>query len=869
MNARLAKLLLTAAVLLLGGSLVLLSRFDAQALRSQAMAQLTDSLQAKVAIGCADFSLLHGMTLRLHDVAIDAADWQCRTRELHLDLALLPLFFGEERIDSIFLLEPQFTLHSGKGLAGMPAIPPTLHLPRLNIRRGILIGPQGRHLLDDLLLDVRNLAAEGEMQWELRAHIDERKLSAQGKTKLKQGRIAASFGKLKFDHLPVARLLADALPAAWQAGRASGALTFDSLTGERMDAFGELRLYPDGESGEIVLRGKLVQRQQSGWHWQDGFIHLARNSVLATSGGCDNAGRCRATLTTRGADLAALTAALQLPPLLRGRLDLDADWKLDANGWQLSANSGLRRLSVATGNGWRALPDQQFDLKRLQRGSDGRWHLESANLHLLRLAGGIELRQLPHRGEGWRLAARLDLPDRFWLPLSEMLLHRLGAGGTFGGHGPLRGDLILTEAGRQQQLAFDLDLDAAGILIPDHFNKGAGVPLRLRGDYSHEHAGQTLRLAASRIAASRLDRFVWQQAEATERMALRGRIDLDDLHAIWPVAIRFLPTPDGTEHGLIEADIANRSLQARTTIADWFGDLDGQVLCRNFGFGSHHFDGAITLQAGVASASQLHWHGKQGYALLTGRLDLARREGVVDIGNGLLDWPQGSRLPAWLPDLKLSGRMQIESMQWHGQSLEQLRANYRWQERHLLLSPLSLHLAGGTLTSAHLQTTLLPDRIAFSGPLALRAIDLHALQPLSTLLSAQLYGRLSADLLMQGALPPTPDLPLRGNGRLTLDAGAVELHRGFDRLWLTPAGRASVQRFPFRRLRAELLASGKSIRLRQLAIDNASGSWQGEVGWQSDGSTQLRLHPASRADDAIVIEGNWPALRWQRQTAEK
>ena len=851
------KALAVLVVLFLATSGALLLRLDPNKLSISAQSQLQQWSGQNIEIGPASLNLLHGVSIRIRDVALAGKKetWHLHADSMIMGLSLWRLLQGKADINTVEMIHPVLDLSKPSQMKNIILMDLPKPLDRIRIRQGY-IRINGKPVAQGFDGTLRRFSRKQELTWELQTSLIGGELVTQGRiTPAVRGYTV--FGKLKARHVYI-KDLSDFFPDAALPKSAydtfETSLTFDVNASRKWNLFGDAGLHTSARNApDIILRGKVGG---SGWqqmNWHDAFLQIGRNAMLSTAGECVRGKGCNFDIDARDAKISLLLKALGLNHPLKGRLDAKLLFSWENGRW--SAKGKLLPHHVA----WSdiSVPDAAISIPNVLYHAPE--HVEFSGIHFQTVDtdGGMTLNGLIKSSGEWSLDAHVKDMTRAWVPFTNILLKSHGMKPEIRGQGALSAHVkIFREAGRTG-IDFSIHADQAQLGYAGMFEKPEGVPASMtaHADIAENRIRLAIRHAELGGSRAGLAQWVFDQGNINSVSAENIQVDLSGLKQKGIV----FPTAMQNWHGAIRGRFSHVRPHAGAATADWFEHSDAQLELAEFGAGREHWNGAIHILNGDLSTPNLQWRNAAEHARLSGSIHLPSLRGNMNIQDAALSWEQGDALPAWIAHAKVRGHLRNIDLDWMGNTWGEVHGVYRISDHHITLGNLRGHLAGGGIQSPKLSLILSPESIHFSGPVRMAMIRLNKLQGLSETLGANLDGSMYLNANLEGELPWHTKSAWQGNGdieirhghwqpvdkKLTIVAGDLHTETGKRVSFSHFATRFHVDRSVLRLTRMQLETGTKQI------IGNAFLHPDGEIG----GHLQIR---GERGTQKVELIGNWP-----------
>jgi len=852
------KALTVLVALLLATSGMLFLRLDPGKLSTSVQSQWQQWSGQKIQIGSASLSLFQGLSLRIQDVDIQSEKqiWHLHADSIRLGLSAWHLLQGKTSIKSAEIIRPVLDFSKLPQMKNLTLMALPKPLKRIRIRQG-RIRIIGKIAAQDFDGTVRRISREQELTWELQTKLFGGDLATQGRIRYDaQGRRSA-FGKLKAKHILLnglpASLAGLALPQlAYDSFETS--LTFNANTSREWNLFGDAEIHASLKNmPAITWRGKVEGTGLQRLNWHDAFLQIGQNAMFSTTGDCTHGKSCNFGIDTRNAEVPLILKVMNLDIPVKGTLDAKTSisWK---NG-QWSAKGKLASHHVS----WSdiSVPDTTVSVPNALYRAPGYFELENVHFQPADESGGIALKRFHRSAQEWNLDARIRNMANGWVPFANILLKLNGMAPDIRGKGILNAEVHASRDPRHTEIGFSVDGSQARLAYAKDFEKPKGVRANITAQLDTRGNISLFSIRNMGLGDSRAEQMQWVigQGKSKSVSAKQIRIDLTKLKQNGIV----FPDTMKDWHGAIRGRFSRVQPVAGTTVTDWFSKSGASLQLNAFGPKENTWDGLINIQNGVLSTQNLRWKTTGQHARLDGVINLASRQGNINLRDAALSWKQGDVLPAWLSQAKLHGRLRNIDLNWMDNTWGGLHGTYRTRGNHITLRKVRGKLAGGSIQSPKMSLILFSESVHFSGPVRMAIVRLNKLRGLSEALGAKLDGYMYLNANLEGELPWRTKSAWRGNGdieiqhghwqpvdkKLTISAGGLRMETG--------------ESAPFSRLTTRFHLERRVLQFTRIQLETGPKQITGDAFLHPDGeiggNLQIRDERGMRKSRLL---GSWP-----------
>lgn len=816
----------------------------------------------------ASLSVLHGIGLHLEQVSLDHSQFSMNAGRMTITIRLLPLLLGKVEIDgldihdAVITVSPQSFTPTSTSISALPVN--RIHLVRSRIRTR-----DGVDLLDNLHLDLRDIGPDRETLWEMQAKQQDHSVSGHGRLTFQGGEVHQGFGKLKLNRMPLKNIrpvlppsISDWFDAAPRF--VSGALTLDITHQQQWAVFGEVEVDRAGHAEPIKLRGKLDHPQPGLLQWRDSFIHLNDEAVIGIDGECSGE-QCHSRLSAHNIPVETwfpmLPDSLSFYRDIAGATHLSADVGWHQNSWQGEVQVRLTDGRIHFGQSEQPLPE--LDFRSTELGGDNRsWHVV-ASLSAKGASGSLAIEGgQQHEGVRDMHIRATQAGDALWLPLTNLLIARLGGEPVLEGEGVIDGSIDLKQARDTTRLNVDIDASTAAFAGPGWLQKPQGVVAACRASIGMGQGATmaSLLLTECQLDSSVLQQLIWQaDPQQQQRAVINGALlNLDQLRNHGVV----LPERWRDYHGVLAGQGA-LEWTGRLSGAAGLAGLGGRWKLQNFGAGPWSFNGVVDAESGQLSCERMQVSGAS-QAELKGEFDAAHSRARVEVISAVIDADALNLAAAAMNRIAATGVMRhieagLMANEWQ---IEQ--AHYRWRKGGLELDDLSAGVADGKVSATRFRLQPLQSGLKLDGKVRLAGVDLAKLQGLEQLFGARLTGRMQANLELHGRVSAfKPAAWNYSNGDLLIYDGSWQQQRQASSLseklgFREPETRA----FAFSRLEGRLRVESNKVSLLKLDAQFDDKHLQGSGEIAANGEIGVRLKRVGE-DLSYELRGHWPAVEWR------
>jgi hypothetical protein len=750
---------LVAGVVLLAIGAMLTLRLNSDKISQHFYQQLQNATDAHLSARHAELTFMHGIGLHLDTVTISHPQYQLRAKHMNISLRLLPLLLGNIQTDSLDIHDADIIIHP-VSLAPTSTAISSLPVPNIRLVRSRIQTADGKTILDNLYLDMRNIGLDSKTSWELKSKQGRQTLNGTGRLHFHGGQIASGFSKLKMEHFQLTRLEAFAPHAliSWLKGEGSmlsGAITLDINKHQTWALFGEVELEREHKgtthAGKnktdtvLKLRGKLSHPTDGALVWRDSFIHLGDQAVISIDGLCQQQD-CNTRLDAKQVPLSEwapfMPVGIAFYDHMSGMTDLNASIQWNEKQWQ--GNISVQLTDAHFKHGKDSIPLPTLDLQADNLGGNvSEWHTE-ATITSPESEGSIRIRnEQHHNGDKDLYINSHDADSELWQPLSNMLLSTLDIEPALQATGKIQGKLHLHQQAGKQSLSLDVDATQTQLAYASWLDKPENIvaQCKARLDLSDSHI-TAVSVQQCRLDDSSVDALNWSRHKESRKLSLNKL----DLHIE-----QFRDLLPENMHGL-----SGRLLGSGNTIwkenTSWLRNMGGQWQLENIATDTWHADGNVRIQAGIFSSNQLLIDGKYGNAKLFGSFDPTRQHGDIDIIAAQLDWNQTPALADFWQQLSIQGRIYKADLKLLDNNWQNIQSFYTFSHGQLRLNKLQARLADGQFFSNQLKLKPAPEGLDIQGDMRSKNIQLQKLSRLHRWLGAAISGKLQANIQLHGRI---------------------------------------------------------------------------------------------------------------------
>jgi len=902
---------LVAGAVLLALASMLAVRLNAARISQHFYAQVSQATDVRLSADQSGLTLMHGIGLRLERVSMQHRQFQMQAGHMVVSLRLLPLLLGKIEVntldihDATIVIQPDALQPTSAAISSLP-------VQRIALIRSQILTPDGKELLNNLHLDLRNIGLNRETLWELNAKQGDESISGNGRLLFRAGELTSGFGKLKLIRFPLLRLqsFVPATLMGWlqtEGELLDGAFTLDINKAQAWSLFGEASVENGKAVRTVSLRGKLNHAESGRLSWRDSFVHFGKHGVVAITGACQQ-GHCQTTLEAEQVPLSQwsqlLPAKLAWAHTIKSTTQLKADIQWQQASWRGHADMALSDASFHAGESDHPLPDMHLKIATLSGNADG-WKTEmaitaAADDGLIHLQGG----QQRHGDVSLDFDAK-SAGAGLWSPLSNMLLASLQIKPALQATGKISGTLHLQQHGDASEVRSELNADAAQLTYPAWLVKPEGVAA---------HGQATIRWQGTKVVAAALKG--WQLGEATlgrldwqvntrkakksalaetarQTLSIRQlNVDFDQLkergvqlpallpdwHGAlsgsgstnWPVQMAGkLPSKSNDQQmaGDEQQTAATaQQLPARKqqhTISEMAARLTGKWKLDGFGIDDWQTHGAVHAVRGRFASDRLQLDGRYGKATLQGSYQAATGRGEIDLLDGVLNRGVTDAVPSYWSQLSLKGRIRHAELLFLGNRWQDIQSRYKLARGRLMLQQFNATLAGGALTARQLALTARPDGLGVEGDLRAKNIRLHQLASLGDWLQADISGKLHANLLLHGTIgQSSPQAWQRSNGDMLIYDGSWQ-QRQAPATSPESGDKAAkpLPRHAFSKLEFRFRTKAEKTDISAIQLTSHRQHYRGKASVNADLQLHGEMH--NPADNSRYrLEGALPRISW-------
>jgi len=864
---------LVAGVVLLAIGATLSLRLNSDKISQHFYQQLQNATDAHLSARHAELTFMHGIGLHLDTVAISHAQYQLRAKHINISLRLLPLLLGNIQTDSLDIHDADIIIHP-VSLAPTSTAISSLPVPSIRLLRSRIQTADGKTVLDNLYLDMRNIGPDSNTSWELKAQQGRQTLSGTGRLRFHGGQIASGFSKLKMEHFQLARLEPFAPQALtnWLKGEGSmlsGAITLDINKHQTWALFGEVELerehkdatHADNNQTDTVLklRGKLSHPTEGALVWRDSFIHLGEQAVISIDGLCQQQD-CNTKLDAKQVPLSEwapfMPVGIAFYDRMSGMTDLNASIQWNKKQWQ--GDISLQLTDAHFKHGQDNIPLPALDLKADKLGGNAsQWHTE-ATITSPASEGSIRIRNEQHRNGNKDLYIDShDAGSELWQPLSNMLLATLNIEPALQATGKVQGKLHLHQQAEKQSLSVDVDATQTQLAYASWLNKPAQVvaQCKARLDLSDSHI-VAVSVQQCRLDASSVDELNWSRQKKSRKLSL-NKLDLhlEQFRGLLPEHMQRLS-------GRLEGG-GTTSWNDSTS---WLRKMSGRWQLEDIATESWHVNGAVRVKKGMFSSHPLRIDGKYGKAKLSGFFDPTRKRGDIDIISGQLDWNSAPELNDSWQTLSIQGRIYQARLKLLENDWQNIQSFYTLSHGQLRLNKLKARLADGQFSSQQLALTPAPEGLDIQGDLRSKNVQLQKLARLHRWLGAAISGKLQANIQLHGRIGQENLVDWqRSNGDILIYDGGWKQQKKIESISEKLGVSApALQSFAFSKLDFRFRIGKEGANISSISMTHLEQPFQGSATITPDLHLAGIMHN-SADKTAYVIDSILPGIHWRTQ----
>jgi len=864
---------LVAGVVLLAIGATLMLRLNSDKISQHFYQQLQNATDARLSARHAELTFLHGIGLHLDTVAISHAQYQLRAKHMNISLRLLPLLLGNIQTDSLDIHDADIIIHP-VSLAPTSTAISSLPVPGIRLVRSRIQTADGKTVLDNLYLDMRDIGPESNTSWELKAQQGRQTLSGTGRLHFHGGQIASGFSKLKMEHFQLTRLEAFAPQALinWLKGEGSmlsGAITLDINKHQTWALFGEVELEREHHDTAqaaskqtdtvLKLRGKLSHPTDGALVWRDSFIHIGKQAVISFDGLCHQQD-CNTTLDAKQVSLSEwapfMPAGIAFYDHMSGMTDLNASIQWNEKQWQGDISVQLTDAHFKQGKNNIPLPALHLKADNLG-GNASQWHTE-ATITSPQSEGSIRIRNEQHRNGNKDLYIDShDADSELWQPLSNMLLSTLGIEPSLQATGKIQGKLHLRQQAKKQSLSLLVDATQTQLAYASWLDKPEQVvaQCKARLDLSDSHI-IALSVQQCRLDGSSIDELNWSRHNKSQKLSL-NKLDLqiEQFRDLLPENMQGL-----------SGSITGSGKTSWKGAKSWLRKLNGQWQLEDVATETWHANGAVRVKNGIFSSHPLFIDGKYGKAKLSGFFDPTRKRGDIDIISGQLDWNSAPELNNFWQALSIQGRIYKARLKLLDNDWQNIQSFYTFSHGQLRLNKLKARLADGQFTSQQLTLTPAPDGLDIQGDMRSKNLQLQKLARLHRWLGAAVSGKLQANIKLHGRIGQNKLADWqRSNGDILIYDGGWKQQKKLESISEKLGISApALQSFAFRKLDFRFRIGKEGANITNISLIHLQQPFQGSAAISPDLHLTGIMHN-SADKTAYVIDSTLPGIHWRPQ----
>lgn len=685
-------------------------------------------------------SPMHLGSIRLNHVTIHTHAFELQAERLFIDLDLAALLTGKALPQALYVQLADINIKKQQQEEWLQLIATdTFKLKRINISQSELHFVQQHITLKQVTLDVRDIGKNKNPRLELQAHIGEGRLDAHGSLRLKRGEITRGSGRLKIHDVPLSFLAHRTTLETL-----NGSITTHLNQDKTWQSFGHISLQTKQQNA-VELRGKVTGTPNQLLNIEDIVLTIKDAGALQIKGGCKDFTACQINTSSNQLNMSSLfnltndvhTASNNILQ----KLSIDSLW--DGSLLTSQGQIAWSELNYTLTN---KQPNEEAKTVHLDAGkldftgfvwdNYSQWQLQSATLYDNKKEA-VSFENVALNNQSLKLPMRF-INTPLWLPISNILLDKLGQHHPVQGDGPISGVISLLVPKKLQSdnisAHFELDASNARISWQDSL-KPKGIEFKLHGESSWL-AESLLQAHVSIILADTNSTVDYQAAELSLQHL---DINFDDLKEDGVI----LPTYFQAWHGDIFGHI--------TLAQEDFKIKSANLELINFGIGKHHFSGAVQKQSGKWFTDQVAWVFKNNHAYIS-----TSKRGQVNINAAQLD-AEGLALTLAAP-LSIQGKLSCDSLSLPFGTLKNVSAAYKLTNNNIRLKDFNSVFYEGSLKSKHISIT--PNEGAFSmtGPIQVGGIHLNNWNWIHKQFQNHLEGTVYATVNLDLAFNPAFDI---------------------------------------------------------------------------------------------------------------
>jgi len=860
------------AVLLIIGS-VLALRLNSDKISQHFYQQMQGATAAHLSADHVELTFMHGIGLRLDGVVIKHAQYQVRAKHMNISLRLLPLLLGKIQADALDIHDADIIIQP-VSLAPTSTTISSLPVPSIRFVRSRIQTTDGKTILDNMYLDMRNIGPDSKTSWELKAKQDKQVLSGTGRLLFHAGQIEKGFSKLKMEHFELTRLQPFAPHAfmTWLQGEGSllsGAVTLDISKHHNWALFGEVELerehhttskaHPHQADTVLKLRGKLSHPTDGALVWRDSFIHIGKQTMVSIDGQCQQSD-CNTTLDAKQVPLSEwgpfMPDGISFYDHLSGMTDLNASIQWNHEQWHGDVSLQLTKAHFNRGEHSIALPRLHLQANNLG-GNASQWHTE-ATITSPDAEGSIQLRNEQHsNGNKDLYIDSHDAASQLWQPLTNMLLATLNIEPALQAVGKIKGELHLHQQADKQSLFVDVNATQTQLAYASWLNKPEHIvaQCKARLDLSKAHI-VAVSVQQCRLDSSSINALNWSRHKKNRQLSL-NKLDLhiEQFRDMLPEKLQGLT-------GRLEGSATT----VWTGTKSWLSNMNGEWKLDDIAMDSWHANGSVQVKNGIFSSHPLRINGIYGQAQLSGFFEPARLRGDIDIISGQLDWNNNRALnDVWQP-LTIKGHIYQAQLNLLNNNWQNIQSNYILTNGKLRLNELQARLADGQFSSQQLTLTPQPDGIDVQGDIRSNNILLQKLPRLHRWLGASISGKLQANVKLHGRIGADKLSDwLYSNGDILIYDGGWKQQQKREAMTAKPGVLMPLlQPVAFSKLGFRFHIGKDQVTLPHITLIHKNGAYQGSAAITPDLHLTGIMHNAADQTD-YRIESILPDINWLLQ----
>ncbi|RMG90472.1 MAG: hypothetical protein D6703_07750 [Zetaproteobacteria bacterium] len=791
--------------------------------------------------------------IRMDGVSLSWPGLSIESGSLLVHASIVPLLFGKVELDMLHFQQTDVRVGDHLSIPASFSQLARLPLSRILVSHGRLFAGE-ELLLQDVSLDVRDIGINRDTLWELQTMIEGHLLRSNGRVSFRQGMVVNSFGKIKFEQVPIARwrhLLPMPVAGHLQGGEQfSGSATFNMSSRENWTLFGEGDL---SRAGQMLLRfrGKLEHPRANVLLWRDAFVHIGGRAVLGLHGQCGQ-GACSTSIQGKHLPLDWLREAwadqARRPDRIDGEARVDALIHWQGRRWHGRGEFKAHGALFHFGTRAIAWPDLVGEIGDV-RGEGMDWRLRATRLSTPGFSDHLDASAEYEQQAG--LVAEMGSEGgltRIWVPLGNLVLASLGEDGELRGSGRVIGSMHL-EQGKGYRISLHMDATEAKVEY-GRWSKPLRMQAQCKLNIYHDAERDAWEMEGCNLGGSGVKRLDWWRERERQGMNVRGgSFDLDQLSS--EIGMPLVGAEGCHWHGRLDGDFASEA-ELNAPWEAWLSSAKGAVDLHGFGCNGFMVDGPVTGERGHLQSQHLFVKWENGYANLGFSYDASEKRGQLTLLNGQLDPLSFVRLAAWMEGRRLEGRLSGLLLHHGDWEWRNLQAPFIWDDDGLRLGAWQATWHKADVRGRQMKVQLGKDGLRLSGDIRLDGLPLADATELTAWIGqSQLQGGLSLTGKGMFVLPATQWGDVQLDGDLSLS----------DASW-KPTQDEQHPLLSLGHVSAHLHIDGKGCRLSHMIVRRGAHRFHGEAALAVDGSIQGKL---SSRTQTLLLDGTWPRPVWRLQ----